>query len=67
VLGWPENPPRGKLVDVPEPKKSDYVSYKIRSDNPVKSYTDHEIIIEKSEGRKLILHDRIRNKIHSDE
>ena len=30
VLGWPEIPPRGKLVDVPEPKISDCLRlYKI--------------------------------------
>ena len=47
MLGWPEKPPRGKLIVVPpEPKKSDYVTDVIKPDNPMKSYKDHKISIE---------------------
>jgi hypothetical protein len=42
VLGWPENPPRGETVDLPpELKKSDYISNKIKPDNPIKSYSEY--------------------------
>jgi hypothetical protein len=41
VLGWPERPPQRKVVDEPEPKKSDNVTDVIASNNPIKSYVDY--------------------------
>ena len=66
MLGWPEKPPQGKLVDVPEPKKSDYVSDKIKSDNPVKSYNEYEKKKEKTDN-KSNLFEILNLKLFQDE
>ena len=46
MLGWPEKPPqlaRQESVNIPpEPHKSDYVSPKMKPNNPIKSYIDYD-------------------------
>ncbi|KAL3856074.1 hypothetical protein ACJMK2_015270 [Sinanodonta woodiana] len=58
ILGWPEQPPHRKLVNTPEPKKSDYVTDKIALSNPIKSYNDYEkskFFIETIHGERGII------------